>query len=113
MVCIVLFQTAAKRKLDEEPDWTARRAYNHVTNNVSVDEAASVAPFTSVERSLKRFKVHNRPPLPATRQDLVLLQQHTETTDGHQLLLVDDGLADRLLVFGTDVNFERLVFQQL
>ena len=96
-----------KRKLDEEPQWTARRAYNNVVNQLTVDEASFVAPVTSVERALQWHKVRNRPALPTTRQDLVLEHEHTVTTDGRQFLLIDNGLADRILVFGSEKHMER------
>ena len=74
---------------------------------MSVQQAAVTLPLSSVERSLQRHKVKNRPPQPSTRQDLVLDAQYSVTTDGRPFVLVDDGLADRLLVFGTAKNLER------
>ena len=74
---------------------------------MNVQQAAVTLPLSSVERSLQRHKVKNRPPLPSTRQDLVLDAQYSVTTDGRPFVLVDDGLADRLLVFGTAKNLER------
>ena len=96
-----------KRKLEEQPDWSARQAYNWQMNQLPVDEAALATPLTSVERSLQRFKVANRPPLPATRQDLMLGNNQTVTNDGRRFLLIDDGQADRIVVFCTDNNLER------
>jgi len=99
---------ASKRKLETNPEWTAKRAYYSEVNRLPVQEAAVVAPLSAVERSLQRHKVRNRPPLPATRQHLVILPEHRVTTDGRRLLLIDDGLAaDRMLVFGTDENIAR------
>lgn len=101
-------QNASKRQLDANPEWSARRAYNTEMNNLTVAEASVAVPLSVIQRSLNRHKVRNRPPLPATRQDLVLLPAHQMTTDGRQLLLIDDGApAERMLVFGTTENLER------
>ena len=96
-----------KRRLDVQPEWSARRAYTTELGQFTVAEAAVLPPLTAVERSMQRHKVRNRPPLPATRQDLLLQTAHTTTTDGRRFLLLDDGLADRLLVFGTNENLQR------
>jgi hypothetical protein len=103
-----LVQTSAKRQLEDNPEWSARRAYNTEINKLPLPEASLAVPLSTIQRSLNHFKVRNRPPLPATRQDLILLPAHQATTDGRRLLLIDDGLAmDRLLVFGTALNIER------
>ena len=101
------FQDACKRKLDDNPDWTAKKAYNCNVNRLPIAEAAVSVPLTAVERTLQRYKHRNRPPLPDTRQDLRLLPEHRLTTDGRRLLLIDDGLVDRILVFGTNENLTR------
>jgi hypothetical protein len=102
------FQNAAKRQFEGHEEWSARRAYNTEINNLPVAKAATAAPLSSMERSLQRYKVQRRPPLPATRQDLVLLPEHQVTTDGRRLLLIDDGVGpDRMLVFGTTENLQR------
>lgn len=102
-----------KRKLDDEPEWSARRAYNWTMNQLPVDEAALAAPLSSVERSLQRHKVQNRPELPQTRQDLILQPEHTVTADGRRFVLIDDGMADRILVFGTERNLNRLTLSSV
>ena len=61
-----------------------------------VNEAASAQTFSAIERSLQR------PPLPNNRPDLILQPAHTITMDGQRFLLIDDGAADRILVFATD-----------
>lgn len=99
---------ASKRKLETNPEWTAKRAYYSELNMLPVHEAAIAAPLSAVERSLQRYKIRNRPPLPATRQDLVIQPEHRMTIDGRRLLLVDDGVADdRMLIFGTNENITR------
>ncbi len=103
-----VFQAAIKRKLEDEPDWTARRSYDSVVGLMSVQAAAVTVPLMNMERSLQRHKYRNRPPLPQTRQDLVLGQQYMSTNDGRPFVLIDDGNADRILVFGTAENLRRL-----
>jgi hypothetical protein len=102
-------QAAMKHRLDEEPEWSAKRAYYSEVNGLSVADATVAPTLSSVERSLQRHKVKYRPPLPATRQDLVLPPNLTVTTDGRTFKLIDDGLADRLIVFGTDQQLIRRV----
>lgn len=70
-------------------------------------QAAVTAPLSTVERSFQRQKVKNRPPLPAARQDLQLDAQYSVTNDGRPFVLVDDGQADRILVFGTIETLQR------
>jgi hypothetical protein len=97
-----------KRRLDNNPDLTAKQAYNGEVNLLNVAAAATAPSFASTERSLQRYKVTHRPPLPASRQDLVLPATSIVTSDGRQLLLIDDGAADRILVFGTENQLKRL-----
>jgi len=73
-----------------------------------VDAAAVASPLSTIERSLQRHRIRNRPPLPLNRQDLQLQPQQSTTSDGRPFLLVDDGADDRLLVFGTDAQLQRL-----
>jgi len=100
-------QTATKRRLDVNHDLSARQAYNAELNILPVAEAAFTVPLITIERSLQRHKVRNRPPLPARRQDLILPASHTVTHDGRRMLLIDDGLVDKLMVFCTDENLQR------
>lgn len=99
-----------KRKADDEPDWTARHCYNHVLGQLPIQQAALAEPLSRVERSLQRHKVRNRPSLPNTSQDLVLDAQYSSTLDGRAFVLIDDGMMDRILVFGTVENLNRLFF---
>jgi hypothetical protein len=96
-----------KRKLTEDPDLSARRAYNWSLNQLTVADASVVAPLASVERSLQRHKVKNRPELPNTRQDWILQPDHSITLDGRPFVLIDNGILDRIIVFGTERNLER------
>jgi hypothetical protein len=102
-------QTGQKRKLDDEPEWSARHAYRQQINQMSVAEAAVSTPLASVGRSLQRHKVRNRPLLPDARDDLVLLPEHTVTVDGRGFVLIDDGPGqnDRILVFATQEQLQR------
>lgn len=86
---------------------TAKQAYNLEINQLNVAAAATAPTLSSVERSLQRHKVKHRPPLPAARQDLDLPPESKLTTDGRQLLLIDDGAADRIMVFGTENQLRR------
>lgn len=96
-----------KRRLDDNPDLTAKQSYNREINHLTVTEAAVAPTLSSVERSLQRHKVKNRPVLPATCQDLVLAPTDKLTTDGRPFLLIDDGVAERILVFATDNQLKR------
>jgi hypothetical protein len=73
----VYTQESLKRKVDDEPEWTARRCYTDVLRHEPVQEAAFAPPLSSVERLFQRRKVRCRPQLPLTRQDLQLLQHST------------------------------------
>ena len=97
-----------KRRLDNNPDLTAKQAYTGEVNLLNVAAAATAPTFASTERSLQRHKVKHRPPLPASSQDLVLPATGIVTSDGRQLLLIDDGSAERILVFGTENQLKRL-----
>ncbi len=96
-----------KQQLDRQHHWSAKRAYNAEVNALSVTDAAVAPPLASVERSLQRHKNKNRPPLPATRQDLVLPATYAITTDRRSFKLVDDGQTDRIIVFATDEQLKR------
>lgn len=104
---VTIFKVAVKRKLDVNADWTAKRAYNAELTQLPIGDAALVQPFVSMERSLQRHKVASRPELPRTRQDWVLPPALTLTTDRRRLVLIDDGAADRIIVFATDDNLTR------
>jgi len=93
--------------LEGNPDMTTKRAYNLEINQLNVAAASTAPTFCSAERSLQRHKVQHRPPLPATRQDLDLPPQSKLTADGRQFLLIDDGTADRIMVFATENQLKR------
>ncbi len=93
--------------MTDEPEWSARLVYKEHITQLSVQEASVAVPLIAVERSLQRHKVSNRPVLPVTRRELVLQIPHTTTTDGRTFVLVDDGLDDRILVFGTTDQLRR------
>jgi hypothetical protein len=96
-----------KSQLDDNAAFSSKRAYNAEVNQLSVHDAAIAPPFSTVERTLQRHKVKNRPPLPATRQALVLPACYTTTTDGRPFKVIDDGQADRIIVFGTSEQLIR------
>lgn len=100
-------QTAMKSQLDNNSAFSAKRAYNAEVNQLSVHDAAIAPPFATVERTLQRHKVKNRPRLPTTRQAFVLPASYTTTTDGRPFKLIDDGQADRIIVFGTPEQLSR------
>jgi hypothetical protein len=103
-------QESVKRTIDDNPEWTVRRSYNDVLAQGTVQQAAVTTPLSAVERTLQRHKVRTRPTLPTTRQDLLLGVQYASTSDGRPFVLVDDGQADRILVFGTAENLERYYY---
>jgi hypothetical protein len=96
-----------KRHLEVNIDITAKDAYNREINQLNTVAASTAPTFSSVERSLQRHKVKHRPALPATRQDLDLPVESKRTTDGRQFLLIDDGAADRIMVFCTENQLQR------
>ena len=98
-----------KRRLGQNLDMTTKHAYNSEVDQLSLAAASTAPTLSSVERSLQRFKVKHRPPLPRTRQDLVIPQEFMTTTDGRQFILIDDGTADRILVYGTENHLQRYV----
>jgi hypothetical protein len=106
---LTVMQASVKRQLSCHPEMLPRRAYNIELNQIPVAEAALAQPFDAMERSLQRHKVVNRPPLPNHRQHWILQPVHTMTRDGRRLLLIDDGAADRIVVFATDDNLRRFV----
>jgi len=110
MYCYAFFQTALKRRMDVEPDLSVRQTYNTFIRQLPVDEAAVAAPLTALERTLQRHKVHNRPPLPETRLDLVLDHRHSTTSDGRPFVMVDDGADDRIVAFVTNSQLQRFGF---
>ena len=98
-----------KRQLESNPDMPAKQAYNHEINQLTIAAASTAPTFSSVERSLQRHKVKHRTALLATRQDLDLPVESKCTTDGRQFLLIDDGAADRIMVFCTENQLQRYV----
>lgn len=54
-----------------------------------------------------RNKASLLPAQPQNRAGLIVAPPWSLTTDGRQLLLVDDGAADKILVFCTPENFAR------
>ncbi len=83
--------------------------YNDHLTQLTVAEAAVALPLSVVERSTHRHRAQDRPPLPASRRDLVLQLEHSVTSDGRAFVLIDDGLDDRILVFVTEEQLQRLV----
>ena len=96
-----------KRRLDDNNKLTVCTVCNAEINDMSVAEAAVTVSLQAVERTLQRRKIQNRPPLPITRQEIVLTLAYTRTTADRQFLLVDDGLINRMLVYGTQENLRR------
>ena len=93
--------------MEDEPEWSARRVYHDHINQLDVAEAGMARPLSAVERSMQRYRVRNRPALPDSRQNLILLPEHSVTTKGRALVLIDDGQADRILVFATNEQLQR------
>ena len=106
-MAIIALQAAMKSQMDNTLNLTAKRAYNAEVNQLSVADAAIAPPLSTVERTLQRHKVKTRPPLPATRQDLALPARYTTTNNGRPFKLIDDGQADRIIVFGTSEQLNR------
>jgi len=96
-----------KRRLEDDTDLSSKRAYHAEVNGLSVADAAVATPLSAVVRSLDRHKVKHRPPLPATRRDLVFPANYTQTSHGRPFKLIDDGLDDKIAVFASDEQLKR------
>jgi hypothetical protein len=100
--------------VEDTPEWSTRRVYKDQLAQMTVGEAATALPLSAVERSLQRHRVRNQPAMPDTRGDLILQGPHTVTSDGRAFLLIDDspGQGDRIIVFATEQQLSRFVFNQ-
>ncbi|KAL8574892.1 hypothetical protein ACOMHN_063586 [Nucella lapillus] len=103
-----------KRKLDEDPDQPVKRVYDRVLLEMNgaqnADDVANHFPrFHQVKTTLYRQLWKNRPILPKTLADIVVVPPYTDTNDGRRFLLHDDSVGNgKILVFATDENTQRL-----
>ena len=60
----------------------------------------ALAPtYDSIQTAMYRARAKHRPPLPRTRDALLLPDRLRMTLAGDDFLLIDDGSADRILIF--------------
>jgi hypothetical protein len=63
---------------------------------------AHVTNGPSVKRGLRKIKTRNRPPLPASAEDLVINDHYSRTKNGQPFLICDEVFeGDRILMFAS------------
>ena len=70
----------------------------------SADVLAQLPSIESIRSSLYRARHENTPILPTHRRDISLSNRFTKSKSGEDLLLVDDGDDDKILIFATEEN---------
>ena len=70
----------------------------------SADVLAQLPSIESIRSSLYRARHENTPILPTHRRDISLSNRFTKSKSGEDLLLVDDGDDDKILIFATEQN---------
>ena len=59
---------------------------------------------------LYRSRAKRLPPIPHTRVEVELTGEWTQTRDGRDFVLANDGVDDRLMIFGTVQNLRLLCY---
>lgn len=102
------FIDSLKRRAIELPNDTASKVYQDVLNNVPLHDVCNLPTYNSCKNTVYRCKRNLVPALPKTLQEINLVTPWNTLPDGRLFLLIDDGLDNRIMVFGTVDNLRRI-----
>ena len=102
-------QNKLKRRAVQETNRSVQSVYEDtVTDYVANGAVAGTLPtFNGVRSSMYRKRRQEQPPLPRTREE-VDIPDRLRQLDGENLLLVDDGDMEKILIFSTRQNLNLL-----
>ena len=101
----------AKVVARDEPHRPMKRVFAETFANVNIEDERQVdqLPTLKAMRScLYRSRAKRLPPIPHTRAEVELAGEWTQTLDGRDFVLANDGVDDRLIIFGTVQNLRLL-----
>ncbi|KAF0746435.1 MULE domain-containing protein [Aphis craccivora] len=75
---------------------------------IANEREEAVATYQSVKSSIHRNKRKEVPPQPENRKDLHIPGLWRQTLDGRNFILCDDGLDDKIVIFGTPEIFSKM-----
>jgi hypothetical protein len=94
---------AMTRQVTAAPHLAAGQVHREFIAAADPDVVAHVTGAPSVQRSLRRTKALQRPPLPPTAEDLVINEHFAKTKNGLRFLAHDEVFeGDRLLIFASN-----------
>lgn len=99
----------AKTDAVNQPLKSMKRVYSEAFQVQPNEENFDPLPsFTKHKHSLYRARAHRLPRIPHSRAAIALDGQWTQTIDGRNFVLANDGVEDRLIIFGTTQNLRFL-----
>ena len=101
----------AKMEAPDQPHRPMKRLFVEAFANVNLDDERQVdhlPSMKSMKSSLYRSRVSRLPRIPHTCAEVDLMGEGTRTTDGRDFILANDGVDDRLVIFGTVQNLRLL-----
>jgi hypothetical protein len=78
------------------------------TTATTEERAMEMPPYEAVKSTMYRERMRHRPLLPRCLNDIVIPAVYTKTVRGDHFLLVNDSTEDRIMVFSTALNVQRL-----
>lgn len=102
---------SAKQLAKENAFLPMKRAYRQAFQEVDLnnEEIMDEMPsFSKYKSSMYRARSSRLPPLPHTRAEVELNGEWTQTKDGRNFIISNDGDVDRLILFGTQQNLRFL-----
>lgn len=88
-----------------------KRAYEEAIGALDMNDEANLddlPSFSKYRSALYRSRAKALPKIPHTRAELNITEEWATTVDGRNFVVADDGLDDRLLIFGTQQNLRYL-----
>jgi hypothetical protein len=104
-------QHHAKEVARQQPHLPMKRVYAETYGNINVADEREIDHLPSmnaIKSSLYRSRAKRLPGVPHTRAEVNLEGEWTQTIDGRDYVLANDGIDDRLIIFGTMQNLRLL-----
>ena len=97
----------AKVVVRDQPHRPMKRMFVETFANVNIEDERQVDHLPTL-KAMRSCLYHSRakrlPPIPHTRAEVELTGEWTQTLDGRDFVLTNDGVDDRLIIFGTLQN---------
>ncbi|XP_064479745.1 uncharacterized protein LOC135393150 [Ornithodoros turicata] len=99
-----------KDAVRRQPTTPVLQLYKEETSRFvdNIQAAAGMPSFTAVRSVLYRTRNEYLPALPPSRSEVNLQDRWRRTLDDANFLLVDDGTEDKILIFSTQANLQKL-----